>query len=270
MPDELISCLMVTLPVPARFDCLRRSIADYRRQTYRARELVILLNGGEPESSDRIRKYVDSIGDESIRVIELPGQMPMGALRNRSIAAAKGEIVCQWDDDDLYHPERLTAQAQALDDAGSDALFLRDVMQFFSGSRSLYCTNWRATEAHAFPGSVMCRRSTSVCYPESGPEMQLGEDSAFARQLWAGGTAATLDGAPHLYVYVTHGRNSWPEDHHRMLSRELALSRGLLMKREAQLREGLREIAFDPGEIVVQGYNGPAFTLQVAGPASRH
>ena len=30
-----------------------------------------------------------------------------------------------------------------------------------------------------------------------------------------------LEGAPHLYVYVSHGENSWDQGHHRMLADRL-------------------------------------------------
>jgi hypothetical protein len=67
---------------------------------------------------------------------------------------------------------------------------------------------------------------------------------------------------PHLYVYVSHGENSYGNDHHEMLAARLGISRALLLRREAQLREGLRPFDFGPGDVTVQGYNGPAFTLR--------
>jgi hypothetical protein len=70
-----------------------------------------------------------------------------------------------------------------------------------------------------------------------------------------------LAGAPHLYVYVSHGGNSWADDHHEMLDTRLGISRGLLLRREAQLREGLRPFDFGPGDVTVRGNNGSAFTL---------
>ena len=56
--------------------------------------------------------------------------------------------------------------------------------------------------------------------------------------------------------------------HHRMLARELAISKALLRRREAQLRAGLAPFDFGPGAVPVQGYNGLAFTLN-DGPAEQ-
>lgn len=238
---------------------LSRSIEGFRRQTYPARELVLVLNGGDPAVATRIRDRVAGLDDASIRIAEPPGTLSLGALRNISLAQARGEIVCQWDDDDIYHPHRLAAQRAALADA--DAVFLQEVMQFYPHERTLYCTNWHATEAKAFPGSLMCRAAAGIRYPETGDRARLGEDSVVARDLAERGRVVTLGGAPHLYVYVSHGRNSWPDEHHRMLASRLALSRGLLQRREAALRSGLAPIDLGPDDIVVHGYNGAAFSL---------
>jgi hypothetical protein len=140
-------------------------------------------------------------------------------------------------------------------------VFLGEVMQFYPEERALYCTNWHATETRSFPGSLMCRVSAAARYPETGDEARLGEDTMVARQLSATGKVALLAGRPHLYIYVSHGRNSWPDAHHRMLASRLALSRGLLLRREAALRDGLSAIDFGPGGVLVQGFNGVAFPL---------
>ena len=73
-----------------------------------------------------------------------------------------------------------------------------------------------------------------------------------------------MPGAPHLYVYVSHGANTWDASHHSMLARELSISQSLLRRREGQLREGVRPFEFGPGEVAVRGYNGVALTLDLA------
>jgi hypothetical protein len=75
-----------------------------------------------------------------------------------------------------------------------------------------------------------------------------------------------LADAPHLYVYVSHGANLWSDAHHRMWANMLAMSRGMLMRREAQIREGVGVFDFGPGPITVLGSNGPAFTLETTLP----
>lgn len=261
-PDDiLVSCLLVTLPVAERLRHFQRSLSDYCRQTHANRELIIVLDPGPADATLAIAAEVAALRRSDIRIVAAPTKQTLGWLRNLSVASARGEVLCQWDDDDLHHPDRLRRQLEAMLDTGHAAVYLEDVMQYFPASRTLYCTHWGATEPKGMPGTLMCRRAARIRYPETGPEARRGEDTAVALQLQRQGGYALLSGAPHLYVYVSHGANTWPDDHHRMLANELAISRGLLRRREAQLREGLRPIAFGPGAVNVQGYNGPAFIL---------
>jgi hypothetical protein len=81
------------------------------------------------------------------------------------------------------------------------------------------------------------------------------------RDLKARGRFGYLDGQPHLYVYVSHGDNSWHDGHHRMLADTLSISRTLLRRREAQLRAGVAIHHLADEAVTVQGNNGPAFEL---------
>jgi len=268
LDDIMVSCLMVTLPVPHRFPFLRRSVADYCRQTHENRELIIVVDAGALSDKSAIAAYVSSLGRTDIKIVDPPTKLTVGALRNLCWASARGDVVCQWDDDDLNHPQRLQVQLDALRASGSEALCLEAMMLYWSEERTLYCTNWHATPAKSFPPSLMCARSAHVPYPETRVDPQIGEDMAVALALQRRGGLRTLGDAPHLYVYVAHGGNSFAAlDHYRMLRDELAISRGLLIRREAQLRAGLAPHAFGAGAVTVHGSNGPAFVLEGREPA---
>jgi len=265
MPDQpLISCLMVALPVPDRLAGLKRSVDDYLRQTWPKRELVIVLNGGDPAVAAAVGSHIAGLGCADIRVVEPAGERPLGALRNIAKSEGRGVILCQWDDDDLYHPERLERQASALIASGAEAICLEQVMQFFPGDRLLYCDNFRSAPEGGFAGSIMGWASAPIDYPETGPAARLGEDTAVALQLKARGAFAVLSDHAHLYVYVSHGGNSWDDAHHRVLPSRHGLTQGLLRRREAALRAGLAAIDFGVGLVTVQGSNGPAFVIQEA------
>jgi hypothetical protein len=135
-------------------------------------------------------------------------------------------------------------------------------MQFLPASKTLYCTSWRATEDKGLSGKLICKSSAQFKYPESGSNARLGGDSAVVAQLQQLGGFRVLAGSPHLYVYVNHGKNTCADDHYSMLVRELGISRGLLRRREAELRRGLSAFDFASEDITVHGYNGPTFVLR--------
>jgi glycosyltransferase involved in cell wall biosynthesis len=255
-----ISCLLVTFGDPARTPMLERSVAAFCAQTFEDKELVIVSDG--PRTGvDAIEAFIESLDRSDVRLVRFDERLSLGALRNRSCESASGDLFCQWDDDDIYHPRRLEEQHRALVDAGAACLYLEDTLQFFAASREVYWLNWRATEARAHPGTLLCRRSSQPRYPESGDMAERGEDYVVCLELQRKPGFATLAQMPYLYVYVTHDVNKYPREHHAMLAGSLAISRGLLERREAMLRDELASLDFGSGKVVVQGSNGPAFAL---------
>ena len=257
----VVSCLMVTLPSTERLPFVKRAIAAYCAQTHSPRELIVVLDHGPADAKSAIAAHIRSLGRDDIRIIESAGTVTLGALRNLSRASARGEVHCQWDDDDLHHPQRVELQLAALAASNAQAVCLQDVMHFFSAPRALYWTNWHATEPTVMPATLMCRATAPVCYPESGPEASLGEDSNVCMQFLRLGALHPLLGVPHMMVYVNHDANTRSADFHRMLATRLGVSQGLLRRREAKIREWLRAFDFGAGAVSVRGPNGVAFTV---------
>lgn len=257
----LVSCLMLTLAVPQRFAYACASIEAFCAQTYKNTEMVLLINGGTANGRQLLREHVSTLNCPNIRIVERGDELSLGALRNISVENAAGDIFCQWDDDDLHHPERLQNQVEALLRGGYDALFLQEVMQYFPDSQKIYWTNWSATPAGGHPGTLIARSTASIHYPTAGQDAHLGEDLRVALALKAQAKVGYLSAMPHLFVYVSHGKNSWNSEHHRRLIESLAISAGLLRRREAQIRAGLHPFGFPSEEVQVSGNSGLAFVL---------
>lgn len=259
---------MVTMPVPYRLPYFRQSVADYCRQTYAHRELVIVPDVGEPAARAELVAHVASLGRDDIRIVDLPGKRSLGALRNASVASARGDLLCQWDDDDRFHPERIATQVAILRAQGPAALCLEDVFQYFAAARTLHQISFRMTRERAFPGSLLVRRDAAPRYPEEGPTSVRGEDSVAIAQLVERDGLGVVTGMPHLYLYVTHGQNTWNAEHHLMIADRLSTSSAKLRRHEAALRAGLAAYDFGPGEVTVRGSNGVAFVLNAPGASS--
>lgn len=248
------------MTTPERLALLKRSVASYCAQTYENKELVVVTDGPR-DAVRQLAAYLESLARSDIRHVHEERRRTLGALRNLSCEAAVGAYFCQWDDDDIYHPRRLEEQYRALIEQNAACLYLEDTLQFIAASRRLYWLNWRATEARAHPGTLLCRRSAQPRYPEAGEIAERGEDLVVCLELQRTAGFATLAGRPYLYVYVTHDVNKYPLEHHEMLARTLAISQGLLLRRERALRDGLEDLDFGPGEVTVQGGNAQAFAL---------
>ncbi len=228
---------------PARIGFAAQAIVDFTVQTHRQRELVI-VHDGDAELDATLSTLATKEGGAPIRVLHAGAGQTLGALRNAAIATAAGDFVCQWDDDDRYHPERLALQWQALQDASADFCFLSDQLHWFPGRGELFWDDW---EGEPYPmnliqGSLLGRRERMPRYPE----IARGEDTgAVLDILRRGEKVVRLRDAGWCYVYVFHGGNVWSADHHEAISRAKAYGMARLLQRETSLRRRLAE--YRPG-----------------------
>jgi glycosyltransferase involved in cell wall biosynthesis len=186
----LISCLMVSR---GNFFPAHLAVQCYRNQTYSNRELVIVC--AQPNSA--LSHFVATLNDPTIRYIESPPKA-LGDLRNVSVDAARGSLLCIWDDDDLYHARRLEVQASAHLASGSAAHFLSRLLLWWPERRLLAITCERSWE-----NSMLVRRDALPRYPS----LQIREDTDVVDNLRARHQTA-MSNEPELYCYVVHSQNT--------------------------------------------------------------
>jgi glycosyltransferase involved in cell wall biosynthesis len=208
---------MVTLD---RINLLKQSVNRFCLQTYPHKELIIVTDGSE-EYRQQIIQFVAGLNHPAIKVIPVEQKQKLGALRNIAMSQASGEILCQWDDDDLYHPQRLEMQLLCLQYMDASACFMADYFHYFVERKELlWCT---CARSGGFPGSIMFKAGLGLSYPETGPQSEKGEDEVFQRELAKRYKTALLRECGYLYVYAFHGRNTWDLNHHSRLAKLLAL-----------------------------------------------
>ena len=237
----MISCLMVTQP--SRLALARLAIGDFAAQTHRECELVVLHDGDETCHAALSAIAVDA-PDARIRVLREPPGRILGARRNAAVAAAAGDFVCVWDDDDRYHPERLALQWQSLRAANADFGFLTDQLHWFATSGELYWDDWsrEGYPLNVAQNTLLARRECMPPYPE----LPRGSDTALLMEiLRRGAPIARLHDAGWCYVYVYHGDNVWDAAHHVVIARDKSYGQVRLLQRERELRRRLAE--YRPG-----------------------
>jgi glycosyltransferase involved in cell wall biosynthesis len=238
----MISCFTVTQE--GRLASLERAVADFERQTERDRELVILHDAGA-KFHDAVRRLTRERDGASIRIVQLASQskQTLGALRNAAVEAARGEYVCQWDDDDRYHPRRLEVQLATLRAAGSDACFFADQLHLFADAQEMYWDDW-ADEPYPLDfvhGTLFGRRDALPRYADESR----GEDTDLVvAMLRQGRRFARVREQGYLYVYVFDGRNSFDLAHHAAISLHHRFRGARLVRLEAPLRRHVAE--YDP------------------------
>lgn len=263
----MITC--VTITQPGRSRLLAEAVADFSAQTFADRELLI-VHDGDPAFARDVLAIVNAqpaSAARAIRVIAAAAEpkLSLGELRNIASNAATGDWLCQWDDDDRFHPERLAVQWQATQAQGAAFCFLVDQLHWFEASSELFWEDW---QSETYPlnfaqGSMLARRELLPRYPT----LARGEDTPLCWQIARGAEngdykIARLRGAGWCYLYRHHGGNAWDEAHHRSIASVRTMSPArltaqlyLLQARLAEFKPGLPALNMQVGAMVA-GFKG--------------
>jgi glycosyltransferase involved in cell wall biosynthesis len=192
----LISCLMVTR---GDIRLIASALYCFDLQTYPNKELVIICC----DKDSLVKDYIEQKRVPNVKLVYVEGRRSLGELRNISIRQASGQIVCIWDDDDLYGKDRLQIQAGLLIETQLPAIFLKRLLIWWPEKEILAISQRRPCE-----GSMMSWKS---CIP-GYLHVNRGEDTAMVDQLRETNRIGLLD-MPSLYCYVVHSNNTWDESH---------------------------------------------------------
>jgi glycosyltransferase involved in cell wall biosynthesis len=105
------AAVSIILPVFNRLHLLAATVESVFAQTYNAWELIVADDGSGPET----KQYLASLADQPrVKVLHLDHCGIPAAVRNAGIRAATTEYVAFLDSDDLWLPQKLQKQMQAL------------------------------------------------------------------------------------------------------------------------------------------------------------
>ncbi len=112
---------LVSVIIPAynaaRF--IAETLASAQAQTWPNLEIIVVDDGSTDETAAIVEAAAAT--DPRITLIR-QANAGVAAARNRAIVNAKGEYVAPLDADDLWHPENVQAQVEALEQAGPRAV----------------------------------------------------------------------------------------------------------------------------------------------------
>ncbi len=199
----LISCLCVTKNRPAQ---LSRTIQCFIAQTYPNKELVVVYEETDEPTNKVLQSFASQVNFKLVAVENNNTIVSLGDLRNLSIDNATGEYCCQWDDDDWYHPTRITAQFELMQQAGKDACVLEQWLFFDGHTKQAYLSHKRYWE-----GSLLCSKILMQQYQYA--KLAKGEDTPLITALRSKNQIHLIQNKPHLYIYNYHGNNTWQYQH---------------------------------------------------------
>lgn len=198
----------VIIPTNRGGPYLEEAVASVRAQTVPVDEIV-LVDDGSPEPG--LADLADRLGLRYIHQVA----SGLSVARNTGAAAARGDWIAYLDDDDVWHPERIAAQLDALV-AMPDAVAACTGGWYMDSEGARFGTDWRArpaTSARMLAYDVPPPRITTLlirrtAYDAAGgcrSEMEPAEDNDLILRLLQIGEIACVDRA--LVGYRRHGAN---------------------------------------------------------------
>ena len=184
------------MPTRNRRRFVEQALRGFDRQTWAARELVVIDDGDDP-----VRDLCDA--HPSTRYLRLDTPTPTGVKRNLGIASAAGDVVQLMDDDDYYAPRFLETALAALASSPHDAIVGWDCfLVLLAGEQHPRFSGhgWTA-------GGTLCFRRGVWQRTPFRPGWK-GTDTQFLAD--HDGTVVPVC-QPEEYLLVRHGRNSWTQ-----------------------------------------------------------
>lgn len=214
----LISCICVTSNRPEQ---LKKAISCFATQNYPNKELMISY----PKNDLPSKEVIENIRqNDSLKImqIERPIDESLGNARNNLIAKCSGDYVCIWDDDDWYHPSRLTYQFNSMQIVGQryQASVLSQILLYNAITERAY-----QSFSYTWDGTILCRKE--ILLQNQYANANLGEDTHVITFLSGRKLLYQIENAPFLYFYIYHGTNSWNYKHF-----EYFMNKSLLLDEE--------------------------------------
>lgn len=216
LSTPLISCICITNNRP---ELLQKAINCFKSQNYINKELVVSY----PKNDTSTKKVIAQEQNELLKIlaIEREPEVSLGEARNQAIKRSNGEYVCTWDDDDWYHPSRVSYQYNSIQNKGDgyQASILTRILLFDETKKEAYYSF-----NYTWEGTILCRKVMLLQNQYS--LIDKGEDSHVIRFLSSKKQLLLLDQAPFLYIYIHHGKNTWNYERFKFFMSKSELLKG--------------------------------------------
>jgi glycosyltransferase involved in cell wall biosynthesis len=137
------SAVTVLIPTHNRREHVLMAIESVRLQTRQPEEIIVVADGCTDDTVEAVR----ALDDERIVVLDLPKGPGNGWIhRNEALRMAKGEVVANLADDDLWMPEHLEHTVELIEAGVAELVQANSCRVFPDGGLELQGTDWRVPE----------------------------------------------------------------------------------------------------------------------------
>lgn len=189
---------VTVLTATNKADSMDTVFANYDAQTYKPRELVVILNN---DSADLPAWQARAALSENASVLRIPEALPLGRCLNEGLDHSSFAYVSKFDDDNYYAPEFLTDLVHAFSYAGTEIVGKLTYYCYFEkdGILALMCPGMENRYVTFLSGSGLLVKREVFDRVRFGDRPK-GSDSVFLRECLRQGVR--MYSADHFnYVY---------------------------------------------------------------------
>ncbi|HWT30907.1 MAG TPA: glycosyltransferase family 2 protein, partial [Propylenella sp.] len=229
--DDLPLASIVT--ATKRPHLLDRILANYSRQTYPNKELIIVLHG----APDAVLEIPPELAP-AVRVIHAPAIVNLGFCLNEGIRQAAGDIWFKVDDDDYYGPHYIEDMINAYRFSGADIVGKPTYLVYLEESGQTVCRTVREARKRKFynhrPNKVprLTGATLSARRVAGGPfslRRRSGVDSEWTERMANSGNVLFSSDYLNFVVYrgADKSHHTWTMADERFLSSGTLMGSGL-------------------------------------------
>ena len=119
MTDLQPARVSVAIPAYNAAGTIEETLLSVRRQSYAALEIIVVDDGSTDGTAGIVQRH--AVIDRRIRLIRQRNG-GVSAARNTALAAATGALFATIDADDVWHPEKIARQVDAMGDGGAQTV----------------------------------------------------------------------------------------------------------------------------------------------------
>jgi glycosyltransferase involved in cell wall biosynthesis len=166
--------ISVVLPVYNRAAYVGEAIASVFAQTLLPSELIVVDDG----STDTSVEVVERFARPGLNVLRQENA-GIGAARNRGLSSATGDLIGFIDSDDVWEPDKLELQVQALRENDDVQLVFGHLVEFLSPDRAAELTGTLRIATSPVPGliatTLLVRRAAAERIGAFDERLRVGE-----------------------------------------------------------------------------------------------
>lgn len=155
----------VVIPAYRHAEHIAEALLSVYAQTYSDFEVIVVNDGSPDQTSDAVRPFLSK---GNLRYVE-QSNAGQAVARNRGVALATGEFIALLDDDDVWRPDKLAWQVDAMREHADAVMVWGPATDLGSGMALLPCSpgegaRWQGSNVLATirvvsPGQTLMRRT---------------------------------------------------------------------------------------------------------------